>query len=207
MTDDILLGSELGPEFDRNQMLGQVKLKIGSGLAIQPDGTIVVTSGAPSLTITTEPTYEYREIWAEESGGLNAAQSEWSYGNGATGFMGIPHLAEEGWEVTHMYFNSDVYNAGANVTIALMQFETASNNISNEVSTITVANSTDGGGSTNHAYKTEKYDPPIPIPFPTSGAPLGFYTKTLTGGTISDARVGARLRRQTGTHVTGVTLN
>ena len=44
--NDPVLGAELGPEFDVDELIqsGKVRLKLGSGLAIQVDGTIVRTT-------------------------------------------------------------------------------------------------------------------------------------------------------------------
>ena len=49
--NDPLIGSELGIEFDQGVIQANtIRLKIGSGLAIQPDGTIVATSAPTSTT-------------------------------------------------------------------------------------------------------------------------------------------------------------
>ena len=54
MADDIIIGSELGPEFDLGSIQsGRIRLKLGAGLSILPDGTIT----APSDTIEVDKTY------------------------------------------------------------------------------------------------------------------------------------------------------
>jgi len=164
--------------------------------------------GTPvSLNITTEPDYIYDKIWAEENAAISSNQAEYSYGNGAAGPIGIPHNGQEGWEVVEMFFQADVHAASAVATVVCKQFETeATNNPSYDVCEITINGASDGGGQTNHSYKTITFDPPKPLPFPTSFAPLGFYTETVSGGTISDVRVGIKMRRKVGDKVIGVSL-
>lgn len=152
-----------------------------------------------SLVVTKMPLYEYRELWAEEAGAINSNQAEWSYGNGSTGFVGVP--IDAGWEAIEMGFSADGYAATATVTVELVVFLTASNNPANTVASLSLADSTDGGGATNHAWKHEVLSVPKAIP----AGPLGFYTRSVSG-TISDARVYARMRRQIGEYVTGVQI-
>lgn len=50
MSNDILIGNELGPEFDKgNIQSGKVRLKLGQGLAIAPDGTISRTGVSTTI--------------------------------------------------------------------------------------------------------------------------------------------------------------
>ena len=163
----------------------------------------VNSNSASSINITREDIYEYREIWAEESSAISSNAAEYSYGNGASGNIGIPNFPDTRWEVVAMYFNADNFADGSSVTVACYQFLTSSSALSNEVCTITLNDPTDGGGQANHAYKVVEYDPPKPLPHPNTAAPIGFYTKSVTG-TISDVRVGVRLRRKIGEAVTNV---
>lgn len=158
------------------------------------------------LNLTHTPIYEYREIWAEESLAISSNQAEYSYGNGAVGNIGIPNIPDPNWEIIGMYFNADIFEAGASATIACYQFLTPSNDQSNEVCTITINGPSDGGGEVNHAYKYLEYDPPKALPHANTAAPIGFYTKTVTGA-ISDVRIGVRLRRKIGEAVTGVSFS
>jgi len=140
--------------------------------------------------------YEYRDIWAEESGATNAGSAEWSFGNGATGFIGLP--IDDGWEVTAMYFQGDTYAATATIQVDLMNYgNTPSNAGANTIASISLANSTDGGGATNNGYKYQDLPTPIAIPVTGDSTVIGFITRGETGN-ISDARVGARLRRKIG---------
>lgn len=194
---DLLRRINLGNEFDVGVLVpNRVKLKIGAGLARNVDGTIFATAAAP--VVTKLPLYEYRDIWAEESGGLTANSSEWSYGNGATGFMGLP--IDDGWEVEAMYFQADTYAATTAIQVDLMSYNTPSNAAANTIASISLANAADGGGTTDNAYKYETQTSPQSVP----AGVIGFITRGLTG-TASDGRVGARLRRQVGEYVSDVT--
>lgn len=54
MANELVISGELGAEFDiGNIQSGKIRLKLGSGLSIQPDGTIVATLGSlPTTTVT-----------------------------------------------------------------------------------------------------------------------------------------------------------
>jgi len=198
--NDIVTGNDLGIEFDIGTIqAGKIRLKIGSNLAIAPDGTI---SAIISGNVTKETLYEYRDIWAEESGGTNANNTEWSFGNGATGTIGLP--IGEGWEVVEMYFQADVYAATATIQVDLLDMSDGLTGVANTVSSIRLSNSTDGGGQTNNAFKIELYATPISVGNTATGL-LGFITRGETGN-ISDARVGARLRRKIGEYVSDITI-
>ena len=157
-----------------------------------------------TLQVTKSDLYEYRDIWSEESGGTNANNAEWSFGNGAVGYMGLP--IDEGWEVDAMYFMADTYEATATIEVDLMNYgNVASNAAANTIARIALTSSTDGGGTTNNAYKYEKQTTPIPINVTDGSTVIGFITRAETGN-ISDARVGARLRRKVGDYVSSVTI-
>lgn len=148
--------------------------------------------------VTKLPLYEYRDLWAEESGPTNASNSEWSMGNGATGIIGLPF--DDGWEVVGLGFQADIYAATASITVDLMNYTAGSNLPIHTLASISLANSTDGTGATNNAIKYEALPAPVPIP---SGAAVGFFTRAVSGN-ISDARAYARFRRQIGEYVSDV---
>lgn len=158
-----------------------------------------------SLNVTKSNLYDTRDIWAEESGGANANSAEWSYGNGAVGFMGIP--VGTGWEVVSMYFHADTYAATAKIQVDLMNYgNTPSNAAANTICSISLSSSKDGGGATNNAYKIVEFDAPVPVPATGGSTVLGFITRGLSGS-VSDMRVGVNLRRKTGEYVSDVTLS
>ena len=161
-------------------------------------------SGGGTLTVTKEDLFEYREIWAEENGTISSNQAEWSYGNGAVGWIGIPHDAKDNWEVFAMYLNADTFAAGSSARVSVRQFETGSNTTAHKIADITLDDTTNDG-VVNHAFFYEEFSTPIPLPYPTTSAPIGFYTETVTGS-VSDVRVGVRLRRKIGEYVSDVTL-
>ena len=168
----------------------------------------VIISEGNSITLSLDKTfkelYEYRDIWAEESGAVDAGSAEWSFGNGATGYMGLP--IDAGWEVESMYFQADTYPATATVQVDLMDYgNVPSNAAANTITSISLASATDGDGGTNNGYKYEVLTSPVPISISGGSTLLGFITRSATGA-ISDARVGARLRRSVGKFVTDVTL-
>ena len=136
--------------------------------------------------------YEYRDIWCEEASALKANSSQFSYGNGATGFTGLPIDAD--WEVQALYFMADTYASLATVKIDMMNYGIkASSAAANTLTSITLENARDGGGDTNNAFKYLVLDEPVQIPGEVTV--IGFLTREVTG-TISDVRVGARLRRE-----------
>jgi len=167
--------------------------------AIGADIKALQNSVIGQVSVTKAPLYEYREIWAEENAAISSNQAEWSYGNGSTGPVGIP--IDAGWECIEMGFNADIYTAAATATVELVVYPTDSISSATTVASISLANSTDGGGATNHAWKHEVLSTPTAIP----SGPLGFYTRSVSG-TVSDARIYARMRRQIGEYVTGVQI-
>lgn len=169
--------------------------------------TVVLTDGGSvqlSVSTTTQPVYEYRDIWAEEGSAVTAGSAEWSFGNGATGYMGLP--IDAGWEVEAMYFSADTYAATASVSVDLMNYgNTPSNAAANTIVSISLSSATDGGGGTNNGYKYEVLPTPVPVPVTGTTTLIGFITRTVSGS-VGDARVGARLRRKVADVVTGVSL-
>ena len=154
-----------------------------------------------TLLVTKRPLYETRDIWAEESGGAESNSAEWSFGNGATGFMGLP--IDAGWEVVALAYHADTYPSTAQISVALCDYTTPSNAASNIIATISLDNAQDGGGDTNNACKFVTLPAPIVL---SDKAILGFRTITEVGS-VSDHRVYARLRRQIGEYVADVTLS
>lgn len=156
-------------------------------------GKNTATAGSPVKL----PLYEYRDIWAEESGGLSNNNAQYSYGNGAVGFMGLP--IDAGWEVVAMGFNADVYPANGQVQVDLMSYNTPSNAATNTIASVNLTSATDGGGTTNNPFKYFVLPTPAPIP---SGL-IGFITRTEVGA-VTDARAYARLRRYIGDYVSDI---
>lgn len=152
------------------------------------------------LNVQTAPVYEYREIWGEENAALATGYSaEFSYGNGATGYIGIPFDA--GWQLIQMYFNADTFNISTGwINIDVSCFLTASSTAAHVFATMAI-DSNNIQGQTNNAWYIETLATPIAIP----SGPIGFATRSSSGG-ITDARVGIRARREIGQYVTGVTV-
>lgn len=123
--------------------------------------------------------YEKIVIWAEENGGLANNQLEWSFGNGATGRIGIP--LPEAWEAYAVSFNADTNGGSDSVLMAVIDSNTNTN-----LFTFTAT------GNTNNMVYTEILTTPVAIPVGTS---IGFRTITETGN-VTDARVAVFLRRR-----------
>lgn len=156
------------------------------------------------VSVTKTAIYEYRDIWAEEGAGLSNGSAQWSFGNGSVGFIGLP--IDSGWEVEAMYYHADTYPATATVRIDLMNYgNVASNAAGNTIASISLSSSTDGGGTTNNAYKYQKYATPIPINTTGSSTVIGFITRSEVGN-VTDSRIGARLRRKVGDFVSDVEI-
>lgn len=137
--------------------------------------------------------YEYRDIWAEEGSALRSGSAQFSFGNGATGYMGIP--VDAGWEVESMFLMASTYASTAKVKVELMDYSgpTPGSAASRAVASISLENARDGGGDTNNAYKIETFDEAVPVVGDI--IVLGFITREVTG-TVSNVRVGVRLRRE-----------
>lgn len=106
-------------------------------------------------------------IWAEESGALGNNNTQWSFGNGATGNIGV--VIWEDSEIVGMTLSTENTTGDATVAVTLD---------GTNVGTITVLNPNRG------AFVF--FPAPIPV---LQGQRLGFRTVTDTGRT--DARVGA----------------
>ncbi|MGB5818287.1 MAG: hypothetical protein WBG90_02290 [Saonia sp.] len=123
--------------------------------------------------------YEKIVIWAEENAALANNQLEWSFGNGATGRIGIP--LPEAWEAYAVSFNADSNGASDSVLMAVIDSNTNTN-----LFTFTAT------GNANNMVYTEMLTTPVAIPVGTS---IGFRTVTETGN-VTDARVAVFLRRR-----------
>jgi len=159
-----------------------------------PSGSFGRSFSASPLSVTKLPLYETRDVWAEESGALGDNSAEWSFGNGATGFIGLPF--DDGWEIFAIYLQGDAVGtaAGNDVNVDVRDFQ--SNNAGIAVASISM----DQGGPSGNGHQFDAIATPVPIP---NGAVLGFLTTTETG-VNSDFRVGLRARRQVGEYVSDV---
>lgn len=155
---------------------------------------------ADDLDVLSVDVFEYRDIWAEEGSGTDPNSAEWSFGNGSVGFMGLP--IDAGWEVQAMYFQADTYPATATIQVDLVNYgNTPSDAAANTIAAISLASAVDGGGQVDNAYKYQVFAAPVAIPVVGDATVIGFLTRGETGA-ISDARVGARLRRKVGEFLT-----
>ncbi|MBT8299242.1 MAG: hypothetical protein KJO52_12985, partial [Maribacter sp.] len=123
--------------------------------------------------------YEKIVIWAEENAALSNNQLEWSFGNGATGLIGIP--LPEAWEAYAVSFNADNNGAADTVLMAVIDSNTNTN-----LFTFTAS------GNANNMVYTEMLATPVAIP---AGTSIGFRTVTEVGN-VTDARVAVFLRRR-----------
>jgi hypothetical protein len=126
--------------------------------------------------------YEKIVVWAEESSDLANNQMEWSYGNGDTGFIGLP--LPEAWEAYAVSFHADNTNNATN-TMLMAVVNITGNGAFTEFFRFTAS-----GANDNLAY-TEILATPVAIP---AGTTLGFRSITETGS-INSARVAVWLRR------------
>ncbi len=135
--------------------------------------------GASSLEVLQAESQAYEKIviWAEESGGMTNNNSQFSFGNGATGSIGVPLV--EDWEIYAVSFQADVFS-GAGPDMAVLD-------MGDSVTTTTLLTFT----AATNPY-TEILAAPVPAP---AGTGVGFRTVT-ENGTHSDVRVAAWLRRQ-----------
>jgi len=145
---------------------------------------VVSTDTDNSITIGSDGgaylgVYEKIVIWAEENGGLADNQLEWSFGNGATGRIGIP--LPEDWEAYAVSFNADTNGASNTVQMAVVDSNTDTN-----LFTFTAS------GNANNMVYTEILATPVAIP---AGTSIGFRTVNETGA-VTDARVAVFLRRR-----------
>jgi len=190
----VVTPSNLGNEFDiGNVEANRIRLKHDASIQRAADGTLSVDISGVSLTTTTTPIYEKCVIWAEENGALDSNQSEWSFGNGATGNIGIT-LAED-WEVYAVTFQADVSNAAAT------QFQMEIMNFATGVivlDSIVLPNQ----GQINNFSSSVTLTTPLNF---SAGDVLGFRTDIETG-VVSDGRVAAWLRRKVADAITQVSL-
>lgn len=159
----------------------------------------IFNPGLKTLQYDTLPLYEYRDMWAEEGSGAGDNSSQWSYGNGATGFIGLP--VDEGWELISMYFQSDVGgSATESMQVHLVDIGASPSNTAPIIYTLNISQS--GSGVDNNAWTYENLATPVAIP---SNTFIGFRTGDEVGN-WSDMRVGIRMRRKLGDYVSHVFL-
>ena len=119
---------------------------------------------------STDNNFAYFPIWAEENAGLGNNQREWSFGNGATGDIGIVLPIDA--QLVAVSYNADA--AGTNTEIAVVQ------NSSSQVATTGPQSGEDGFVDLDN-----------PVQF-SAGDRVGF--QTITAGGASDVRVTAWFR-------------
>ena len=135
-------------------------------------------SEVPYQFVTNYVPYEKIVIWAEESAGLGSNQLEWSFGDGASGNIGIP--LPEDWEAYAVSFNADNNGAADTIEMAIINSNTNTN-----LFTFTAS------GNPNNMVYTEILATPVAIP---AGTSIGFRTVTEIGN-VTNARVAVFLRR------------
>ena len=127
--------------------------------------------------------YEKIVIWAEESTNLSNNNEQWSYGNGDTGFIGIP--LPEDWQAYAVSFHAD-NTRNNNDSVIMAVGEISGNDTFSELFRFTAS-----GDTTDNLVHTELLTTPISVP---AGTTLGF--KTITeNGNVNGARVAVWLRR------------
>lgn len=153
----------------------------------------------PMLSVTKLPLYRYEAVTAEESGGAADNSSQWSMGDRATGFIGVP--MNDGWEVTDMSFHADFGgSAGESMEVHLVDMRTPST-AAPIIATLNIVGA--GSGVDDNAYIFTEFAAPVAIP---NGAVLGFRTGDEVG-TWSDMRVRAGIRKEVGQYVSDVTIS
>lgn len=157
-------------------------------------------SASPTLQVTTDSLYEYETVWAEEGAALDNNTAEWSFGNGATGFMGLP-FSGNGWEITGMGAQADVGNNAVDLRFDLVDYGANPSAAAPVLASLTFQ-WPNVEGALNNMWKWEDFTTPIPTPDDTY---FGFLTREL-GGNASDVRVKVRMRRLVGQYVTSVSL-
>ena len=126
--------------------------------------------------------FEKLVIWAEESSTISGNQQEWSFGNGASGQIGI--TLPEDWYLYALTTHFDVFPSGRVVTLTARNQATAQDIPGAQIVTT---------GPTNNAQAVNLLPTPILLP---AGTVLGFRTVSVTGGGgVSDGRIAAWLRR------------
>lgn len=162
------------------------------------DGADGADGATPVITVQQQPLYEHRDIWAEENGGAVSNSSQYSYGNGATGFIGLP--IDNDWQVEAVYLHADSTLATGSLSVNLVDMSTPS--VAAPI-IATVQVTTPGNGPAGNAYTYTPLPAPVPVP---NGAVLGFRTGTEVGA-YSDIRVGARLSREIGQYISQILVN
>ena len=147
------------------------KIVAGSGIVVteQNDG------GNETLEVTvsglTTGSFKYQQIiWAEENAALGNGQREWSFGNGATGNIGMPVFTDA--EIVGLVYNADT--AGD-----------ATTEVEVHVNGSSVGASIVPGNGVESA--TASFSP-VAV---SAGDLIGFFT--ITAGGASDVRIGAVL--------------
>lgn len=155
---------------------------------------------AISLNVTKEPLYEYRDMWAEEGGGVADGSFQYSYGNGATGYIGLP--IDEDWELIAFGIQTDIGgSAGEQLVVGLVDIG-ASPSASAPTIHSSIMNGA-GDGVDDNAWQYEDLsNSPVTVPGNTF---LGFRTINEEGA-YSDVRAYARFRRKIGEYVSDVTM-
>lgn len=161
--------------------------------------------GGGLLALTKQAVYEHRDIWAEERVGPTTTTPRWSFGDGANGYAGL--VVDTGWEVEALYFQADLFAANARITVDLMNYGLSQSTAPvGTLASIALTSATDGGGQTNNAFKYAKLVTPVLVPVNAAGSTfIGFHTRSFTGS-MSNMRVGARLRRKIGDFVVNAAL-
>lgn len=77
----LITTENLGPEFDVESGRG-IGLRLNETLAVGADGRLGVVAAPASFYVC--------QVWAEENGGLNTNQWEWSFGNGRSSGTASP---------------------------------------------------------------------------------------------------------------------
>lgn len=152
---------------------------VGIGLRIGPSGKLEID---PAFLV---PEYRHDNYFVEESGNLSNSNYQWSWGNGDTGFIGVP--IGSGCEIIAFSFNGD--NAGANDTVSIDIVD-----MQNGQTIIHTFATTNQGQANNYNYYEDAENSPIALP---DNMVLGFRTRTEVG-IINGARIGLWTRRETG---------
>ena len=164
-----------------------------------PSAPVSLAGLKQTLTVTKKPLYRYEAVTAEESGGAADNSSQWSTGNGATGFIGVP--INDGWEVTDLSFHADFGgSAGESMQVHLVDMRTPSV-AAPIIATLNIVGA--GDGVDNNAYIFTEFASPIAIP---NGAVLGFRTGDEVG-TWSDMRIRAGIRKEIDEFVSDVSIS
>jgi len=177
---------------------------INAMIQIEPDITTVLTAANPNWQTelaaeqsqddsqTIETVYEYKELWAEESGAVSSNNSQYSWGNGDVGTIGAP--IDNDWEIIGVWIDADSGGSvGESLSTGIMDFQNNSNTVITTVD-ITAA----GDGQDNNAFLyVDLTAAPVDVP---NGAKVGFRTITEVG-TWAGTRAGVRMRRSIGNFI------